>query len=212
MRLKYYPYVSDMPNKKFYVITDNYRRLYFGDLKTAIAKDSAGNVIYELVYLDAIDGMINNNGVGVSPVIYTNNNIYYPGSVNNMRRQLELLALSLTSYIGVDEYNLPKFMRTPQAGYYKPTNYVQVIPICYALPGQGSKIISRIKLTNFDFKQFDFEIDRIIVQTSKDSNTAKYLILERQAIGDLIEVDNYLFGPEGNVRIEDEDSNPLIIE
>ena len=33
MRLKYYPYVSDMPNKKFYVITDDYRRLYFGDTK-----------------------------------------------------------------------------------------------------------------------------------------------------------------------------------
>ena len=30
MRLKYYPYVSDMPNKKFYVITND-RRLYFGD-------------------------------------------------------------------------------------------------------------------------------------------------------------------------------------
>ena len=31
MRLKYYPYVSDVPNKKFYVITNNHRRLYFGD-------------------------------------------------------------------------------------------------------------------------------------------------------------------------------------
>ena len=31
MRLKYYPYISDVPNKKFYIITNNYRRLYFGD-------------------------------------------------------------------------------------------------------------------------------------------------------------------------------------
>jgi hypothetical protein len=31
MRLKYYPYVSDVPNKNFYVITNNNRRLYFGD-------------------------------------------------------------------------------------------------------------------------------------------------------------------------------------
>ena len=31
MRLKYYPYVSDVPNKKFYIITNTGRRLYFGD-------------------------------------------------------------------------------------------------------------------------------------------------------------------------------------
>ena len=31
MRLKYYPYVSDVPNKFFYIITNNSRRLYFGD-------------------------------------------------------------------------------------------------------------------------------------------------------------------------------------
>ena len=31
MRLTYYPYVSDVPNKKFYIITNTGRRVYFGD-------------------------------------------------------------------------------------------------------------------------------------------------------------------------------------
>ena len=31
MRLKYYPYVSDDPKRKFYIITNSGRRVYFGD-------------------------------------------------------------------------------------------------------------------------------------------------------------------------------------
>jgi len=27
---KYYPYKSDKPNKKFYIITDDYKKVYFG--------------------------------------------------------------------------------------------------------------------------------------------------------------------------------------
>jgi hypothetical protein len=55
---------------------------------------------------------------------------------------------------------------------------MRVIPLCYALPGQGDKIISRIKLSGFDFKLLNFEVDRLIVQESLDSTTAKYLMLE----------------------------------
>jgi hypothetical protein len=61
----------------------------------------------------------------------------------------------------------------------------------------------------------DFEIDRIIVQQSTDHATAKYLILERQSIGDPIKTDNQLFGmdwaenPEGTVRLDDESGNPI---
>lgn len=32
-RKKYFPYVSDVPNKKFYIITDRFRRVYFGDTR-----------------------------------------------------------------------------------------------------------------------------------------------------------------------------------
>jgi hypothetical protein len=186
------------------------RRFNFGDVKKAIARNSAGDVVYEIVYVDAVDNL-----AGSSPVVYDDENIYYPGSVDNMRRQLSLIPLEDNTYIEIDEYHKPRFMRTPQAGDYRPPEYMRVIPLCYALPGQGDRIISRIKLSGFDFKMLDFEIDRIIVQQSTDYATAKYLILERQSIGDPIKTDNQLFGmdwaenPEGTVRLDSEDGPPI---
>ena len=186
------------------------RRFNFGDVKKAIARNSSGDVVYEIVYVDAVDNL-----AGSSPVVYDDENIYYPGSVDNMRRQLSLIPLEDDTYIEIDEYHRPRFMRTPQSGDYRPPEYMRVIPLCYALPGQGDRIISRIKLSGFDFKMLDFEVDRIIVQQSTDYNTAKYLILERQSIGDPIPTDNQLFGldwapnPEGTVRLDDESGNPI---
>jgi hypothetical protein len=87
-------------------------------------------------------------------------------------------------------------MRTPQEGDYKPPYYIRAVPICYTLPGQGDKIISRIKLSRFDFKQLNFEVDRLIVQETADNSTAKYLLLERQSLGDRIATDQFLFGPD----------------
>ena len=52
MRLKYYPYVSDMPNKKFYVITDDYRRLYFGDTKYEHFTEGHLNEIRRKAYIN----------------------------------------------------------------------------------------------------------------------------------------------------------------
>jgi hypothetical protein len=186
------------------------RRFWFGDLKKAIARNSARDIVYEIVYVDVVDDL-----AGAVPVVYDDENIYYPGSIDNMRRQLSLIPLEDGTYIEIDEYHKPRFMRTPQAGDYRPPEYMRVIPLCYALPGQGDRIISRIKLSGFDFKMLDFEVDRIIVQQSTDHAAAKYLLLERQSIGDPIPTDNQLFGmdwaenPEGTVRLDDESGNPI---
>lgn len=171
------------------------RRIYLGDIKTAIAKDSTGTVIYEIVYVDAVDDLVNSQGVSVSPVVYINDEIYYPGSIDNQRLKLSQLTLPDLTPIDINEYMLPSYMRTVQSGDYKIPGYMRVIPLCYALPGQGQKIISRIKQSGFDLTQFDFEIDRIVVQDSLDNNSAKYLLLGRQAMGDLIDRDSYLIYP-----------------
>ena len=193
------------------------KNLYFGDVKVAIAKDSTGTPIYEVVYVDVVDPLIKPNttsttiynaGVDVSQVVYANNEIYYPASIGNMRKQLESIVINNNAYINVNEYNLPVFMRTPQEGEYRPAGYMRVIPLCYALPGQGAKIVSRIKLSGFDFKQLSFEVDRIIVQSSLDNTTDKYLIFDRQALGDTIPEDNLLFGLDG-IRLDESTNTPL---
>lgn len=185
------------------------KRLYFGDVKVAVAHNSAGDAVYEIVYVEVVDDMVNNDNVSINRLYYTNNDIFYPGSVDNMRQQLGLIVLPDDTYVDINEYMLPRFMRTPQAGDYKPPGYLRVIPLCYALPGQGSRIVSRIKISGFDFKLLDFEIDRIIVQNSLDNSSAKYLIMERQALGDHIITDSYLYGVD-ETRLDSSVDNPLI--
>lgn len=180
------------------------RRFYFGDVKIAVAKTISGDSIYEVVYVDVVDEMINNNGVDVNPVLHTNNDIYYPSSIGNMRRQLknlvnkplEQITLDNVSFISINERNQPLFMRTPQLGSYQPPGYMHLIPLCYVLPGEGSKIVSRIKLSQFNFKQFDLDIDRLIVDDTLDNSTAKYLLFPRQNIGDMTQDDKILYGPD----------------
>jgi hypothetical protein len=194
------------------------KRLYFGDLKIAIARDTAGNELYEVVYVDVVDDQVNSEGKSASPVVYgRNNNIYYPASINNMRAGLENIgllkltnAIPSASYIGVNDDYLPKFMQTAQAGSIDIAGFMKVIPLCYTLPGNGAKVISRIKLSGFDFKSVDFEVDRLIVENSLDSTSAKYLIFERQSIGDHIPEDDNLYGPD-EVEFEFVDNTPNYI-
>ena len=162
------------------------KRFYFGDIKVAVAK-KANNIVYEVVYLDMIDDQ-----AGANSVVYVDNDLYYPGSIENMQKSLRALQLPDGATITVDDSYQPLYMQTPQSGDYKIPGYMTVVPICYALPGQGAKIVSRIKLSGFDFKLLDFEIDRIVIQGTQDSPTTKYLILQRQNIGDAISSDPYL--------------------
>jgi hypothetical protein len=194
------------------------KRLYFGDLKIAIARDSTGKELYEVVYVDVVDDQVNSEGKSASSVVYgKGNDLYYPASINNMRAGLANIgllsfnnAIPSSRYIGVNDDYLPKFMQTAQAGSIDIAGFMKVIPLCYTLPGNGAKIISRIKLSGFDFKTVDFEVDRLIVENSLDSSSAKYLIFERQSIGDHIPEDDNLYGPD-EVEFEFSDSTPNYI-
>jgi hypothetical protein len=131
-----------------------------------------------------------------------------------MRSSLEHIVLPDHTYISTNKNSLPKFMNTAQGNEYKPPGYMRVVPLCYALPGQGSKILSRIKLANFDFKTINFEVDRLIIQNNLDSSTAKYVIFARQHISDKLETDDILYGPDYEfmkigVDLQTENLDPL---
>ena len=198
-------------------LRENYyrKRFYFGEVKKALAKNTAGELLYEVVYVDIVDDMVNNDNKSIARVIYNRNDILYPGSIDNMRTQLQLIPLEDNSYISINEDLSPRYMNTLQPGTYDYPGYMRVVPICYAQPGQGDRIISRIKLSGFDFKLLDFEVDRIVVQKGMDQTSAKYLILDRQALDDHNVYDTHLYGddwadhPELTVRLDDENDTPL---
>lgn len=168
---------AEVLNRNFYR-----KNFYFGEVKKAIAKSKSGLSLYEVIYVDALDGLTNNTGTSVNKTISINNNTYYPASIDNMRSQLHTITLPDSSLIEVNPDLLPRYMNTAQPNEFRFPGYMRVIPICYALPGQGDRIISRIKLSGFNFNMLDFEVDRIIVENSADNTSAKYLILGNQTI------------------------------
>jgi hypothetical protein len=152
------------------------KRYYFGDIKSAQAIDSNGNILYDVVYVDIVDDQMTGNkiSVGTSFTQVVNGNIvtYYPDSVINEQNALQSITLSANQKISVDDQLRPQFMQTLQSNTGTPLGFVKAFILCYTIPNRSSDIITNIKNTGFDFKTIDFDIDRI---TFTDAVTARTL-------------------------------------
>ena len=139
------------------------KRFYFGDIKSVAAEDSNGNIVYELIYVDIIDNQMSNSYSPANAV-----------SLANMQTQLEAIQID-SATIAVDDRLQPRYMTTLQSDTGVPLGFIKAVPICYVLPGNTAKVLSRIRDSGFDFKQFDFDTDRIIVETPKESDQNGWL-------------------------------------
>lgn len=154
------------------------KRFLFGSVKYNKATDADGKYIYDIVYVELIDTLENKNKQSIQGPITVGKTVIYPNSVANMRIALET-GRNDGEIVNVDEHLMPRFMQTVQSETGAPLGFVIVAPLCYALPGNGTTIIKRIKASNFDFTQIDFEIDRLVVEDSLDGVGAKYLMFPR---------------------------------
>jgi hypothetical protein len=141
------------------------KRFYFGEVKSILAQDSNGNNVYEIIYVDIIDDqMIGSDYVGVS--------------VENMQNQLEAIAIDGNT-IMVDERLQPKYMTTLDADTGVPLGFIKAVPICYTIPGGALKILSRINNAintgQFNFNNYNFDTDRIVVETVKGTEQTGWL-------------------------------------
>jgi hypothetical protein len=152
------------------------RRLTFGKVKSAIAKDNQGNHLYDAVYVDIQDSL-----EGANTSIQINGTTYHPGSIDNIRNSLESVMLDSSHEIAVDSQHLPKFMRTVDGE--QPYGYFKAAVLCYTLPGQSHKILNRIAASKFNFDNLDFFIDRLVVQNSLDNTGTAYISFNTQPIG-----------------------------
>jgi len=66
-------------------------------------------------------------------------------------------------------------MRSIQENSLTEPGYVKALPLCYTLPGKSAAIISRIKFSDFDFKNIDLEADRYIIDVIDGTFQDKYL-------------------------------------
>jgi hypothetical protein len=138
-----------------------WKNLVLGQIKTAQAIDPVtGNVIYEVVYAEVIDNLVNNDGESVGkevvlayPVTDEINNVVYPNALVNMRDQV-------IDVVGQTSDILPLWMQCTQAD----GNVLGFTPawvIAYTIPGESGQIQYNIQSQyGTQLNQVDFEADR----------------------------------------------------
>lgn len=95
--------------------------------------------------------------------------IRFISNIDNMRDSLK--------GIGETERNfLPLWMRTAQEESIQELGYVPVVPLCYTIPGTAKIVANAIKNINFDFSQFNIDIDRYIIDSTTGNSDEQYIV------------------------------------
>jgi hypothetical protein len=140
-----------------------WKNLVLGSIETAQARDSRGNVIYEVVYSRIVDNLVNNAGESVSkqvqlpyPVDYadqTDITTVYPNSLVNMRDQV-------IDTVGQISKILPLWMTSKQSNG-QTLGFTPAWVIAYIKPGQAERVAYYVR-TQFtqSLNLVDFEVDR----------------------------------------------------
>ena len=176
------------------------KRLKFGSLKTAKAKDPATQeAVYEIIYVEIVDDL-EKNGRSISQTVNLPNNInskvlisydsikidsdillvsdsdhqrVFPNSIKNMRSRIGSVG-------DRDREFLPLWMRSTQEQAAFETGFVQALPLCYCKPGSAENVAARIKASGFDFKTIDFVADRYIIDIIDGEIEDKYLVFPQR--------------------------------
>jgi hypothetical protein len=152
------------------------KKLLFGDIKIAQGRNIQGQLIYELIYVEIISNLSNNQGQSIGLSVEFSNTTVYPNSLQNMRYGLEDILISSRKIKTTERY-LPLYQKTLMNSYTADQKYLWAVPIAYVKPGYGEKTLELIKEYNFDYSSIFFDVDRIIIENSTDSQDDKYLII-----------------------------------
>ena len=164
--------LEQRPLDEYALAMQNYfhrKKFYFGDVKSIMAQDSNGKNVYEIIYVDIIDNQMIGTQSPSGAI-----------SVKNMQTALEEITLESGSVITVNERLQPKYMTTINSDTGVPLGFVKAVPLCYTIPGGSTKILSRLanalSTGIWDFKQINFDTDRIIVETTKETGQTGWLL------------------------------------
>ena len=140
-----------------------WKNLVLGEIKTAQARDTTGQIIYEVVYSQVVDDLVNNQGESVSKAVElpyvielddsSQVSTVYPNSLINMRDQV-------IDVVGQVSNILPAWMISQQQNG-RILGFVPAWVIAYTKPGRAEQVAYNIK-TQFDqpLNLIDFEVDR----------------------------------------------------
>jgi len=90
-------------------------------------------------------------------------------NISNMRKQF--------SNLGRTERNfLPLWMRTAQQDSIQELGFTLSIPLVYCKPGTSETIKAAINFTGFDYRQFELDIDRFLIDSTEGVGEPKYFV------------------------------------
>lgn len=158
-----------------------WKNLVLGSIQTAQALDDQGNVLYEVVYSNVIDNLVNNDGVSVGkivnlpysisdPLFYPQSVVQvYPNSLDNMRTQM--VDVVGTEATGCDRSApLPRWMTSRQVDG-RILGYVPAWVIAYTVPGRSDEIAYFIQNRwSGRLNEIDFTVDRYILDAQMSRN------------------------------------------
>ena len=147
------------------------KRIQLGDIKTARALDSSGNVKYEVVYVEISDDRATADGVSSSRSLNLGNvsisggfdPIIYPNSFFNMRQEI------YDNLTQVNPLAIPDWMSSKQADG-RILGLINAAVICYTEPGKALETAFKISRSNYAISEFDAVLDRYVW----DNNLTEY--------------------------------------
>jgi hypothetical protein len=149
-----------------------WRDITLGPIRTAQALDPNGEILYEVIYSEIVDNLVNNQGVSVDksvdlayPVDVNGDpiNIVYPNSLDNMRDQI-------IDSVGQVSPALPLWMTSKQPNN-QVLGFTPAWVIAYVKPGEAGRIAYNIQQNiTFDLNSIDYEVDRYELDRSQTYN------------------------------------------
>jgi len=94
-------------------------------------------------------------------------------NITNLRDELREIGKTDLDY-------LPLWMRTAQPGSVQQLGYTLAVPLCYCKPGTSETIQRAIEFSQLDFRQFELEVDRILVEETETGRESYFVFANRE--------------------------------
>lgn len=152
-----------------------WKNLVLGEIKTARALDADGNVVYEVVYSQIVDNLVNNQGESVGKIVNlpypitlpddTSTQQVYPNSLDNMRDQVIDVVGQISNNVP-----MPLWMVSKQSDG-SVLGYTPAWVLAYTLPGRSNEIVYYFnQLFTGSLNTVDFKVDRYVLDSSLSHN------------------------------------------
>ena len=97
------------------------------------------------------------------------------------QRLRELIPAGDSTIININEKFIPLWMSSTQTTGTA-LGYTKAVPIAYAKPGFGATILENIQNSGFDFKNINFEVDRLTIDSVEGEAGDKYIVFPKRKV------------------------------